>query len=287
MENSNNTAENQRNSTLEIGSFVQAAGIETNVHDIGSGPAVVLIHGSGPGVSAYANWRNTIPALSSKHRVIAPDLVGFGFTERPTGIVYGMGRWIEHLVGVLDALEIECAHVVGNSFGGALALALAIKYPKRVQRLVLMGSVGVRFRITNELDQLWGYEPSLEAMNQLIGLFAAERGYTNEELARLRYETSILPGFQESYSSMFPAPRQRWVDAMASAEEDIRKLSHETLIIHGREDRIIPVSNAYKFFELIPRSQLHVFGQCGHWTQVDQSERFCRLLSGFFSEEGE
>lgn len=281
----NTTGAQMFDSNPEVGTFVSAAGIHTNVHDVGSGQPVMLIHGSGPGVSAYANWRLTMPALSTAFRVVAPDLVGFGFTERPQGFAYGMERWIEHLVGVMDALGIERAHVVGNSFGGALALALAIRHPQRVNRLVLMGSVGVRFQITAELDEIWGYQPSLPAMRRLISMFSRDRNLVDDELARLRYEASIRPGFQESYAAMFPAPRQRWVNAMASPEEAVRALEHETLIIHGREDRVIPLSNAYKLLELIPQSQLHVFGRCGHWTQIEQAPRFSRLLLDFFGEQ--
>lgn len=269
----------------ELGKTIEAAGIRTNFHDVGSGEPILLIHGSGPGVSGYANWRLTMPVLASKFRVVAPDLVGFGFTERPQGISYNMDQWVKHLVGLMDALGIARAHIVGNSFGGALALAMAIRHPQRVNRLVLMGSVGVRFKITSELDQIWGYEPSFESMRHLIGMFSHDRNGVDDELARIRYEASIRPGFHESYSAMFPAPRQQWVDAMASPEESIRALRNETLIIHGREDRVIPLSNAYKLLELIPQAQLHVFSHCGHWTQIEQAARFSRLLLDFFGEE--
>ncbi|WP_029920977.1 alpha/beta fold hydrolase [Nevskia soli] len=268
----------------EMGTLVRAAGIQTNLHDVGKGAPVLLIHGSGPGVSAYANWRLVMPALAAAHRVIAPDLVGFGFSERPPGFSYDMDQWIGHALGVMDALDVEHAHIVGNSFGGALALALAIRHPQRVKRLVLMGSVGVRFQITAELDEIWGYQPSLQAMRRLISMFSRDRNHVDDALARVRYEASIRPGFQESYEAMFPAPRQRWVNAMASPEEAVRALQHETLIVHGREDRVIPLSNAYKLLELIPRSQLHVFGGCGHWTQIEQAARFNRLLLDFFGE---
>lgn len=271
-------------SSPELGISVSAAGLKTNLHDLGRGHPLVLIHGSGPGVSAYANWRLCMPELAKSFRVVAPDLVGFGFTERPKDFSYSMDNWVKHLVGVLDALGIERAHVVGNSFGGALALALAIRHPQRVARLALMGSVGVRFKITAELDAIWGYEPSLPAMRKLIGMFSANRQHTDEALAKLRYEASVRPGFQESYAAMFPAPRQRWVDAMASPEELVRAVQHETLIIHGREDRVIPLSNAYRLLELIPNAQMHVFGHCGHWTQIEQAARFNRLLLDFFGE---
>ncbi|WP_137921326.1 alpha/beta fold hydrolase [Hydrogenophaga sp. 2FB] len=268
----------------EIGRSVTAAGIRTNLHDVGTGSPVLMIHGSGPGVSAWANWRLSIPVLAQRCRVIAPDMVGFGFSDRPEGQAYTMDHWVAQAVGVLDALEIERADLVGNSFGGALALALAIRHPQRVRRLVLMGSVGVPFDITPGLDAVWGYEPSLKTMRSLLDVFAHDPKLATDELAQLRYEASIRPGFHESFAAMFPAPRQRWVNAMCSAPADIRALPHETLVLHGREDRVIPLANSLTLAQWIPNSQLHVFGHCGHWTQIEHAARFNRLLLDFFAE---
>ena len=268
----------------ELGQTISAAGIATNVHDLGTGFPVLLIHGSGPGVSAYANWRLVMPELAKQARVIAPDMVGFGFTERPAGQAYNMDVWVAQAIGVLDALGIEQTDLVGNSFGGALTLALTIRYPQRVRRLVLMGSVGVPFALTEGLDRVWGYEPSFSNMRELLDWFAYDRQLVNDDLARLRYEASIRPGFQESFSAMFPAPRQRWVDAMASDEAQIRAIAQQTLVIHGREDRVIPLSNSLTLADWIARAQLHVFGQCGHWTQIEHAGRFARLVGDFLGE---
>lgn len=268
----------------EIGQRIVAAGIETNVHDMGTGFPVLMIHGSGPGVSAWANWRLVMPTLARQARVIAPDMAGFGFSARADGYDYTMDNWVAQAVGVLDALDIDQADLVGNSFGGALALALAIRHPQRVRRLVLMGSVGVPFEITAGLDAVWGYTPSLDNMRALLDLFAWDRTLVNDELAQLRYDASIRPGFQESFAAMFPAPRQRWVDAMASAEADIRAIAHETLVIHGRDDKIIPLANSLTLAQWIDRAQLHVFGRCGHWTQIEHAARFARLVGDFLAE---
>ncbi len=268
----------------ELARTIAAAGIRTNYHDVGQGDPVLLIHGSGPGVSAWANWRLVMPQLAQQRRVIAPDMAGFGYSERPEGFAYGLDAWVRQAVGLLDALGIARADLVGNSFGGGLALALAIRHPARVRRLVLMGSVGVPFVLTPGLDAVWGYEPSLPAMRALLDIFAFDRTLVNDELARLRYEASIRPGFHESFAAMFPAPRQRWVDALASREQDIRRVPHETLVIHGREDRVIPLANAHTLADWIPRAQLHVYGRCGHWTQIEHAARFARLVGDFLAE---
>ena len=268
----------------EIARSVQAAGITTNYHDVGDGFPALFIHGSGPGVSAWANWRLVMPALSERLRVIAPDMAGFGFSERPAGIRYDLDTWVAQAIRLLDALGLEQADVVGNSFGGALALAMAIRHPQRVRRLVLMGSVGVPFDITEGLDAVWGYTPSFENMRRIMDYFAWDRSLVNDELAELRYRASIRPGFQESFGAMFPAPRQRWVDALASREEHIRALPHETLIVHGRDDRVIPLLTSLTLAEWIDRSQLHVYGRCGHWTQIEHAARFAKLVGDFLTE---
>jgi 2-hydroxymuconate-semialdehyde hydrolase len=270
----------------EIAKSIVAAGIRTNVHDRGDGPPVLLIHGSGPGVSAWANWRLTMPALARRARVIAPDMVGFGYTDRPPGQRYDMDAWIAQALGVLDALDVESADVLGNSFGGALALAMAIRHPTRVRRLVLMGSVGVPFVVTPGLEAAWGYVPSIRNMRELLDVFAYDRRLVNDELARLRYEASVRPGVHEAFAAMFPAPLQRWADAMASAEADVRRLAHEALVVHGREDRVIPLANSLTLAEWLPRAQLHVFGRCGHWTQIEHPARFSQLVGDFLAEAG-
>lgn len=268
----------------EIGQRIQTGSFETNYHDQGTGEPVFLIHGSGPGVTAWANWRLVIPELAKHFRVIAPDMAGFGYTEREPHATYSMQNWVAHAINLMDALGIEQTHLVGNSFGGALAVALTVAHPERVKKLVLMGSVGVDFEMTPGLDAVWGYEPSFESMRALLDIFAYDRSLVNDELAEMRYQASIRPGFQESFSAMFPAPRQRWVDAMRSDEQAIRNIEKQTLIIHGREDQVIPLSTSLKLLELIPRSQLHVFGECGHWTQIEHTRRFNALTTDFFLE---
>lgn len=271
----------------EIGQSIVAGGIRTNYHDLNStaaGVPLLLIHGSGPGVSAFANWRLVMPKFAERRRVIAPDMVGFGFTDRPADQAYTLDNWVAHAIGLLDALALPQVDLVGNSFGGALSLALAIRHPQRVRRLVLMGAAGVHFELTPALDAVWGYQPSFENMRVMMDLFAYDRSLVNDELAQLRYQASIRPGFQESFSAMFPAPRQRSIAALASPESDIAKLSQQTLVIHGREDQVIPMATSLKLASLIPNAQLHVFGKCGHWTQIEHSARFARLVTDFLDE---
>jgi pimeloyl-ACP methyl ester carboxylesterase len=118
-------------------------------------------------------------------------------------------------------------------------------------------------------------------MAELLSIFTATPAPGLQQLAELRYQASIRPGVHEAYASMFPAPRQRWVQALAHAESEVASIDAPTMIFHGREDRVIPLSTSLRLFELIPDAQLHLFGQCGHWTQIEHAEEFNRILRDF------
>jgi len=270
------------NKRPEIGCCIQTGGFVTNYHDIGEGYPIVFIHGSGPGVSAWANWNKLFPLVRNDFRILAPDMVGFGYSQRPSDTIYNMDVWVRQIRDFFSALEIEKAHIVGNSFGGALAMSVAIKYPELVDKLALMGSMGVSFPLTYGLDRAWGYTPSPANMEELLELFTYDHSFVSKELIKTRYESSIQPGFQESFSSMFPAPRQQGVESMAISENSIRNIPHNTLIIHGREDKVIPMETSLKLLRMIGNAQLHIFGKCGHWTQIEHTEEFAGLICSFF-----
>ncbi|WP_432000074.1 alpha/beta fold hydrolase [Streptomyces sioyaensis] len=268
----------------EVGRFLDTGPVRTNYHDVGAGEPVLLLHGSGPGVSAWANWRLTMSDLAPHFRLLAPDLAGFGYTEVPPGTAFSRRTWLDQIVAFLDQAKVDKVSVIGNSFGGSMALALAITHPDRVDRLVLMGSVGVPFPLTAGLDAVWGYQPSLENMRAIMRIFAYDQELVGDQLVRLRYEASRRPGVHEAYASMFPAPRQRWVEAMSHPEADIRAVPHPTLLVHGRDDAVIPLSSSLTLLEWIDDSRLHVFGRCGHWTQIEHATAFAHQVQTFLTE---
>jgi 2-hydroxy-6-oxo-octa-2,4-dienoate hydrolase len=120
-------------------------------------------------------------------------------------------------------------------------------------------------------------------MRRVLDVFAYSRELVPDELAEVRYRASMQPGFQESYGSMFPAPRQRWVDAMCTPEAEISRIQHRTLIVHGREDKVIPVDTSLKLMKLVENGDVHVFSHCGHWVQIERSTDFNRLVSDFLA----
>lgn len=272
---------------LRNGYFVDVRGVRTHAHVTGDGPPVVLIHGSGPGVSAWANWQRTLPSLAEHgFRAHAYDVLGFGYTDREAGVQYGMSRWVEHLRAFIEDVVKEPVLLIGNSLGGAMCLRVATERPDLIRRMVLMGPGGLEFEVTPALDFVWGYTPSLDNMRTLVAEhFAYDRSLATPELVQMRYEASMLPGNQEAYAAMFPPPRQRWVATIATPEEKLRQIQTPALIFHGREDRIVPLSVAYRLLDLLPNAQLHVFGKCGHWTMVECAPMFNAITAAFFEPE--
>lgn len=268
------------------GRFVETELARTHLLELGDGEPVVLLHGSGPGVSASANWRLTIPALAETRRVIAPDLLGFGRTETNHPPAVDLRAWVRQIVELADALGLGRFDVVGNSMGGAIALALAVQHPDRVRRIVTMGSVGVPFPITTALDAVWGYVPDLDRMRELVRLFTWDEAYArDEELVRLRYEASLEPSARARYEAMFRPPRQRAVDAAVVPEAGLRALPHPVLLIHGRDDRVVPLDTSLRLAELLPNARLLIFPRCGHWVHIERRVEFPQVVATFLGME--
>jgi 2-hydroxymuconate-semialdehyde hydrolase len=271
---------------LQAGRIIDADGIETHLHEAGDGDPVLLLHGSGPGVSAWANWRLVLPELAQRFHVIAPDQLGFGASARPQDGVYGRQAWTRHALAVVDALGLDRVSVIGNSMGAAIALGMAQERPGVVDRMVLMGMTGVAFELPPGLDQVWGYTPDRrERMREIIELFAYDKSIATDDLVDLRFAASADPRSRASYEAMFPAPRQRWLDDLALDDDAVRAIDAPALLVHGTDDEVIPFASSLRALELLPNAELHAFTKCGHWVQIEQTRRFTDVVSDFLSAE--
>jgi 2-hydroxymuconate-semialdehyde hydrolase/2-hydroxy-6-oxo-octa-2,4-dienoate hydrolase len=262
---------------------INAGGIGTSYLEAGSGEPVLMLHGSGPGVSGLANWQHNIPSLSQRFHVLAPDIVGFGATERPDDIIYSLRTWTDHVWAFLDAHGIEKVAIVGNSLGGRIALQMAIDRSDRITKMVLMGAPGVGMTLTDGLVALRGYEPSHEAMRDLLrNYFAVDPAMISDELVESRYAASIADGAYEAYRTMFFDPRHAGSD-LAITEDEVRAIATPTLLVHGREDKVVPVGVSVTMLGLLPKADLHVFSACGHWTQIERADEFSALVSDYLA----
>ncbi len=262
-----------------VGARVAVGPIDTFFHEAGTGDPVLLLHGSGPGVSAWANWQHTIPALAREFRVLAPDIVGYGATSRPEDVHYSLQTWTDHVLGFMDAIGIERTCVVGNSLGGRIALAMAEQHPDRIHRMVLMGAPGVGMYVTEGLKALRSYQPSPQNMRDLLTeYFAVDKSIITDELVRIRYEASAETF--EAYRAMFFDPRHAG-NELGITEEQVRSIRTPSLLVHGREDKVVPPEVAWNMVRLLPDADLHVFAHCGHWTQIERAAEFNELVAAF------
>ena len=274
-------------------SHLDVAGVRTAVIDTGlpfgdtpAAPPVLMLHGSGPGVTALANWRPVIPALSTRRRVIAPDQLGFGGTATGEPRTYGRAAWTGHALALLDTLGLDAVDIIGNSMGGAIALSIAAARPGAVRRIVTMGSMGVAMALPYGLNEIWGYTPGTEQMRRIIGLFAHNRALITDELVGLRYQASLNPPVRDSWAAMFPEPRQRWVDDLALSGTELAAIRQPVLLVHGRDDQVVPwrVSSA-QLIDLLPDARLHVLANCGHWTMIEKTQDFLTAVEPFLAPE--
>jgi len=269
-----------------IGRTLTVMGIDTFFHDAGDGPPLLLLHGSGPGVSAWSNWRPIYPALSEEFRVIAPDQVGFNRTQPGGPVEYGRKLWTDHALALLDELGIERFSVIGNSMGGAIALSLAAARPQAVDRIVVMGTMGIGGPIPDGLAEVWGYDPSPESMRRLIELFAYDQTIVTDDLVQMRYRASADPVVRDAFAAMFPEPRQNGVDDLSLSDEELRAIERPILLAHGYHDRIVPLrATSLPLMDVLRDAQLHAFGNSGHWVMIEQPQAFITAVRAFLKED--
>lgn len=270
-----------------VGKRIDVLGIPTNYLEMGEGPALVLIHGSGPGVSAHANWAGVMPELSKSFRVIALDCPGFGYSGRKPDGLYSMPFWIEHFLAFLDALGLPQVALVGNSFGGSLALAVTATAPQRVEKLVLMGTPCGKFKITDGLRAARTYVPSHDNLKAMLQMFPFDTGMVNDEMVAKRLEASSAPDSLTAYRALVPESAiAEGSDGIISGvpEKVVARLQQPILVLHGREDRVVPLELGMRIFMSAPNAQFHGFASCGHWVQIERREQFVQAALAFLHD---
>ncbi|NNL85601.1 MAG: alpha/beta fold hydrolase [Myxococcales bacterium] len=253
-------------------------GIKTHYLEAGSGSPLILIHGGGAGADAHGNWSPCIPRFAERHRVLALDMVGFGDTDKPdpASFEYSQSARNRHLLGFLEALELDSAVLVGNSMGGCTALGVAMEAPQRVRALVLMGSAGLNAELSPAIRTILSYQPTLENMRTIIETLTGDGFVIDDELVRYRYELTQQPGAMAAYGATM-----KWIGEQGGLfypEEAIARVKTPTLVVGGSDDQVVPKELAWRFHELLENSWLHVIPHCGHWAMIEQREEFTRLV---------
>ncbi|WP_409428675.1 alpha/beta fold hydrolase [Mycobacterium sp. SMC-11] len=261
------------------------------VTEAGSGPAVVLLHGGGPGATGVSNYSRNIDALAQNFHVIVPDMPGYGRSDKHVDQNDPFGYLAATVRGLLDELGIDTAHLVGNSYGGSCALRLALDSPARVGKLILMGPGGIgttRGLPTPGLRSLLSYYggdgPSRDKLEAFIRTYLVyDGGSVPDDLIDLRYAASIDPEVVANPPLRRPSgPRTLWRMDL-TRDKRLRKLPTPTLVLWGRDDKVNRPSGGPLLANLMPNADLVMTARTGHWMQWERAELFNRIVTEFLA----
>jgi 4,5:9,10-diseco-3-hydroxy-5,9,17-trioxoandrosta-1(10),2-diene-4-oate hydrolase len=272
--------------------WLQVDGRRVNVIDLGSGPPIVFVHGLS---GSWQNWLEQLPVFARDHRVVTFDLPGFGGSEMPAQeiSIAGYARIVDALY---EALGIDSAPVVGNSMGGFIGAELAIAFPARVERLVLVSAAGLTIEHQRDERAL----AVLRTVDKRLAAYAGWLGTRSDELARRPRARRMIFGLVAHRPELLPAPlvaeqirgsgKPGFVpalDALTSypIRDRLPEIACPTLIVWGTEDKLVPVRDADEFARLIPNARKVVWPQTGHMAMLERPAAFNRLLTAFLAEE--
>ena len=278
--------------TFEATSRTARAG-DLNIHynEAGdpSAPVVVTLHGGGPGATSWSNFKGNLPQLAEHFHCLLVDMPGFGRSDKPKLDKHFFEFAAEAVVNLLDELGIRQVHLIGNSLGGGTSLRIALDYPARVGKLVLMGPGGAFKPVFSpepaEGIKLLGAvaaQPTRENVEAFIRVMVYDPSFITDELIEERLACALDPDTQlglvrtmESFAQ--PRAGELW--------RELDRIPHKTLMLWGRDDRTLPLDGALLALQQLPDARLHVFPRCAHWAQLEHQEEFDRLVIDFLTHD--
>jgi pimeloyl-ACP methyl ester carboxylesterase len=262
-------------------------GLRTSYLEAGQGDPVVLLHGGEFGASAELGWEHTIAALAARHRVLAPDMLGFGESAKVIDFNDGRGMRIRHVAGFCAALRIDCAHFVGNSMGAIMLLTdTTSAAPVLPVRSLVTICGGGEIQRNQYIDALYDYDATIPAMRKIVAALFADPSYPADDgYVRRRYESSIAPGAWEAVAAArFRRPGQA-PPATPSTQRAYDRIAVPTLVVEGGSDKLLPTGWAAEIAALIPGARSAVVDEAGHCPQIEQPSAVNELLVGFLTEQ--
>lgn len=256
------------------------SGLTLHHHEAGEGPALVLLHGGGPGASGLSNYQQNYQAfVDAGFRVLMPDIIGWGQSSKPEGVPHDYTLLGDSLKDWLAALNINTCTVTGNSMGGAIAIYLAMTYPALVDRLVLLAPAGLT--TPEELAAMPGLAAMMAAVTgprpmpvELVrGIF--ENMYANPA----DIDDDVVA--ERTAVANTQAPDLFANLALAPHKDNIGKLKCPVLLLWGVNDKFCPLSSANVLLENVPTARMVAISNCGHWVQVEKTELFNRMTIDF------
>ncbi len=271
---------------------IQAGGREIFVTELGEGPPLLMLHGGGPGATGMSNFSRNIPTLANRFRVIAPDMPGYGRSSKGLDRKDPFGELARVMLGLLDALGVEKAYLLGNSLGGSCALRLALEAPERADRLVLLGPGGIDTSrrpptegLIHLLDYYSGEGPTREKFEEFLRKDLVFDGAAlPDALIAARYAASIDPAVVANPPLVRPKDLSNARALDLTLDPRLSGLQTPTLVLWGVEDRVNPASGGRSLQERMPNCDLYLFSRTGHWVQWERAAQFNAATIAFLSQ---
>lgn len=260
-------------------------------NDLGTGTeTIVMLHGSGPGATSWANFsRNIEPLLNKGYRVILMDCPGWG--KSSPVICTGLRSFFNAniLLALLNELQLEQVHLMGNSMGAHSVIAFALENPNRIKKLILMGGgTGGPSNFTpmpaegiKLLQQLYR-EPSIDNLKKMMQVFVYDSSNLTEELFKSRLNNMLA---QQTHLDNFVASLAANPKQFPDVSPRLHEIQAPVLIIWGRDDRFVPMDTGFRLLANLPNAELHIFSRCGHWAQWEHATRFNQLTLDFLDAQ--
>lgn len=268
---------------IPLGQFAELGnGLRLHYLDVGQGPAVVWLHGSGPGASGYSNFKGNYPAFAAAgFRNIVLDLPGFGRSDKPADVRYDLDFFVASLDAFLRSIGVARCTLLGNSLGGAIALGQALAHPQTVERLILMAPGGVDERETYfrmegivRMVETFAKGPMGPAeMRHVMSLQVFDPALLDDDIINER--AAIAPSQPANLFSTMMVP-----DMTARLHE----IQAPIFGFWGTDDRFNPHTGALKLIENAPDARMILLNRCGHWVQVEHRDLFNRSCIDFLTE---
>ncbi|WP_240334419.1 alpha/beta fold hydrolase [Sphingobium estronivorans] len=254
----------------------------THYYAAGEGRPLILIHGGGAGADAWGNWgANAIPLFARRFRTFAYDMVGFGLSSAPSPdeFQYDQDARIAQLIAFIEGLNLGPVDVVGNSMGGATALGAAMRRPELVRSAVLMGSAGLNRGLNPALGAIVNYDFTVEGMRRMIAALTHDGFMPSEEMVAYRHELSCRPDIQQAYRATMGWVKQR--GGLYYEDDEIAQVKNRILVFQGKDDKVVPLTEGYKFLDLLENSSGYFLDHCGHWAMIEHPQLFARVAIDF------
>jgi pimeloyl-ACP methyl ester carboxylesterase len=261
-------------------------------YDAGEGPTLLFLHGSGPGVTGWRNFRGVLPTFAKHFRCLILEFPGFGVSDDFGGhpMITAQGA----VTPFLDGLAVDRVDIVGNSMGGGVGINFAIQHPDRLRRLVTIGGIGTNIfspgpsegiRLLQEFTE----NPTRQRLIDWLHSMVYDPALVTEELIEERWALATDPETLEAARRMYgKAAFAAMMTAMRKSDAPMpwalmHKVKAPTLLTWGRDDRVSPLDMALIPMRSIPNAELHVFPNCGHWAMIEAKAAFESTVLGFLT----